>query len=131
MADKTIIIEFKALVDNISSKLRSVTGDIDKFARSNSVLSKTFGLLSSQQKATVNSLKAMSDGQKAVAKGFLGLDTAARTTAQRYAKLDDAQKKLGNSYYSLSEKIRNGSQRALNIGTTSFVACTYVQSNSG
>lgn len=94
MANKTIIVEIKALVNDISSKLRSVTGDINKFAQSNSVLQRTLGLLDKTQRSNINSLKGMSDGQKAVAKGFLNLDATTKTVAQRYAKLDDATKKI-------------------------------------
>ncbi len=109
MANKTIIVEIKALVNDISSKLRSVTGDINKFAQSNSVLQRTLGLLDTTQKNSIKSLKGMSDGQKAVTKGFLGLDQATKSVAQRYAKLDDAQKKVGNSYEQFVSSVGSGS----------------------
>jgi hypothetical protein len=113
MADKTIIVKIEAIVSNLSSRLKEITGGLDKFARSNNVLSKTFGVLNTKQNETAKTLKSMTDGQKAVAKGFLGLSDGAKTTANRYAKLDDAQKKLGDSYYKLSNSIRSGSQRAV------------------
>lgn len=102
MANRTIIVDIKARIDDISRKLQGATGNISKFAQN---LSKTLGLLNANQKATIASMKQMTDGQKAVAKSFLQLDQQAKTVAARYAKVDDAHKKIGASYKNLASTV--------------------------